>query len=65
MTFLKKSSVLMLSLLICASPLAAEQQRGQETNLPIPRYVSLKADQANVRRGPSLTQSYLNVLMLL
>jgi len=25
------------------------------TNLPLPRYVSLKASEANVRRGPSLT----------
>jgi len=28
---------------------------GRETNLPLPRYVSLKAQKANVRRGPSLT----------
>jgi SH3-like domain-containing protein len=28
---------------------------GPETNLPLPRFVSLKADEANVRRGPSLT----------
>ncbi|SEN03041.1 SH3-like domain-containing protein [Loktanella fryxellensis] len=28
---------------------------GPETNLPLPRYVSLKAKEANVRRGPSLT----------
>lgn len=28
---------------------------GPETNLPLPRYVSLKANRANVRRGPSLT----------
>ncbi len=28
---------------------------GPETNLPLPRYVSLKAAEANVRRGPSLT----------
>ncbi len=27
---------------------------GEETNLPLPRYVSLKASEANVRRGPSL-----------
>lgn len=33
----------------------AEQVRGQVTNLPIPRYVSMKAAEANVRRGPSLT----------
>lgn len=29
--------------------------RGQVTNLPIPRFVSVKSAEANVRRGPSLT----------
>lgn len=29
--------------------------RGAVTNLPIPRYVSMKAHEGNVRRGPSLT----------
>ena len=41
-----------------ASALAAlcrAQDRGPVTNLPLPRYVSLKASEANVRRGPSLT----------
>ncbi len=28
---------------------------GPETNLPLPRFVSLKASEANVRRGPSLS----------
>jgi len=28
---------------------------GPETNLPLPRYVSLKANESNVRRGPSLS----------
>jgi SH3-like domain-containing protein len=37
-----------------AAPVAAEE-RGPVTNLPLPRYVSLKASEANVRRGPSLT----------
>ena len=32
-----------------------EFQKGQVTNLPIPRYVSLKVKEANVRRGPSLS----------
>ncbi len=31
------------------------QERGSVTNLPIPRYVSMKASEGNVRRGPSLT----------
>ena len=34
---------------------AVAQDRGQVTNLPMPRYVSLKAAEGNVRRGPSLT----------
>lgn len=28
---------------------------GPETNLPLPRFVSLKAEKANIRRGPGLT----------
>jgi SH3-like domain-containing protein len=28
---------------------------GSETNLPLPRFVSLKTDEGNVRRGPSLS----------
>jgi SH3-like domain-containing protein len=38
---------------------AAEPQapaRGQVTNLPLPRFVSLRAETAHVRRGPSLDQ---------
>lgn len=38
-----------------AQPPAAEVQRGPVTRLPIPRYVSLKGDRGNVRRGPSLS----------
>lgn len=30
------------------------QERGAVTNLPIPRFVSLKGKEGNVRRGPSL-----------
>ncbi|MDE0524447.1 MAG: SH3 domain-containing protein [Boseongicola sp.] len=30
-------------------------ERGKVTNLPIPRYVSLKAEKGNARRGPSLS----------
>jgi len=33
----------------------AESGRGPETNLPLPRFVSLKAEKANIRRGPGLT----------
>lgn len=31
---------------------ASGQERGPVTNLPMPRYVSLKAEEANARRGP-------------
>jgi SH3-like domain-containing protein len=34
---------------------AVATERGKVTNLPIPRYVSLKASEGNVRRGPSLS----------
>lgn len=34
---------------------AESAARGPVTNLPMPRYVSLKATEGNVRRGPSLT----------
>jgi SH3-like domain-containing protein len=34
---------------------AGAGDRGPVTNLPLPRYVSMKASEANVRRGPSLT----------
>ena len=37
------------------SAAGASGERGSVTNLPLPRFVSLKAHKANVRRGPSLT----------
>ncbi len=55
----KRSILGVLAALVTAFAFAgnamAEQKRGPVTNLPIPRYVSLKATKANVRRGPSLT----------
>lgn len=33
----------------------AKEARGPVTNLPLPRFVSMKAAEGNVRRGPSLT----------
>ena len=42
--------------ILYAGPLAAQQgDIGPETNLPMPRFVSLKASESNVRRGPSLS----------
>lgn len=52
---LRKSFALCLCLSLLAGGSVAEQTRGPVTNLPMPRYVSLKASKANVRRGPSLT----------
>jgi SH3-like domain-containing protein len=41
---------------LCAGPgLAGAPQKGPVTQLPIPRYVSLKTSEGNVRRGPSLS----------
>lgn len=34
---------------------ALAQDRGPVTNLPLPRFVSLKTDEANARRGPDLS----------
>ena len=42
-------------LLAVVATTASAEERGAVTNLPLPRYVSLKASEGNVRRGPSLT----------
>ncbi|MEL7213786.1 MAG: SH3 domain-containing protein [Pseudomonadota bacterium] len=44
-----------LAVLCVMAMQAGASERGPVTNLPIPRYVSLKASEGNVRRGPSLT----------
>ncbi|WP_146590121.1 SH3 domain-containing protein [Puniceibacterium confluentis] len=49
------AATLGLSVLAGPTPLAATEERGAVTNLPIPRFVSMKATEGNVRRGPSLT----------
>ncbi len=41
----------------------ANNDRGQITNLPIPRFVSLKTSKGNIRRGPSLSHKIDWVLM--
>jgi SH3-like domain-containing protein len=51
-------SALVVGLLVSGVEARAAEggvERGPVTNLPIPRYVSLKVGVANVRRGPSLT----------
>ncbi|WP_167648092.1 SH3 domain-containing protein [Mameliella alba] len=51
----KQAIAAAVALLILAGPGTAGQDRGPVTNLPLPRFVSLKASEGNVRRGPSLT----------
>ena len=50
---------LILIAMVCAlwlpPSLAQAQDRGPVTNRPLPRFVSVKPSEANVRRGPSLT----------
>lgn len=55
--FYLKQPILSLTItLLCASVFrAAAEERGSVTNLPIPRFVSMKAKEGNVRRGPGLT----------
>jgi len=56
---LKSCGERILALVIVAAALttgpALAEERGSVTNLPVPRFVSLKATEGNVRRGPSLT----------
>ncbi len=50
--------VVALLALLLVSPFAQAAQaadKGSVTNLPLPRYVSIKSGEVNVRRGPSLT----------
>ncbi|MGR3713029.1 MAG: SH3 domain-containing protein [Shimia sp.] len=58
MGILGRNTLKILGAALClalASAVAAAEKRGPVTNLPLPRYVSLKASKANVRRGPSRT----------
>lgn len=50
-------SLLALALSLAASTACAAELRtvGPVTNLPLPRFVSLKTTEGNVRRGPSLS----------
>jgi SH3-like domain-containing protein len=43
----------LVAVLASGAPLAAADQVGPSTGLPMPRYVSLKSDRVNLREGPS------------
>lgn len=47
------AGVAVFALLCATGAPAQEPQKGPVSNLPIPRYVSLKSDRVNVREGPS------------
>lgn len=47
--------VALIALFVAVAAPAAAGERGPVTNLPMPRFVSLKVGEANVRRGPSLS----------
>lgn len=51
----RRIQIAFLSVLIVLPGFASAQERGSVTNLPIPRFVSIEVDEANVRRGPSMT----------
>lgn len=53
----------LIAVVTIAGPASADVNRGAVTNLPLPRYVSLKSDDSNVRRGPSLSNRIDWVLM--
>ena len=59
MRIIRRQLVLSIAAVIVAvlsSPqISLGRERGPVTNLPIPRFVSLKASKANARRGPSLS----------
>lgn len=49
------NSILGIFVALSLASSASASERGPVTNLPMPRFVSLKASEGNVRRGPSLT----------
>lgn len=49
---LRTAVAVALALLLALAPAAAQQRLGPETDLPLPRFVSLNSDRVNVRVGP-------------
>ncbi len=45
----------LLAALLAGQAFAQQKTIGPETSLPLPRFVSVKANQGNVRRGPSMS----------
>ena len=58
--WLRQMQIAVIAMMLCMGTGHAQQTQtgpaiGPETNLPLPRFVSLRASEANVRRGPSLS----------
>ena len=51
----RRTAVIGLCAWLAICGIARAEGRGPVTNLPLPRFVSMKAAEGNVRRGPSLT----------
>ena len=49
------AALALVALLAPAAPAGGVAARGSVTNLPLPRYVSMRAETANARRGPGLS----------
>jgi SH3-like domain-containing protein len=47
--------IIVSATLLAVTVASAQERKGKVTNLPVPRFVSLKTSEGNVRRGPSLT----------
>ncbi len=45
-------SLALAAIMACAPAISQASERGPVTNLPLPRFVSLKANEGNARRGP-------------
>lgn len=57
------SAILLVAITWGSASSAQDPTLGPVTNLPLPRFVSLKAAEANIRRGPSTTHRIDWVLM--
>ena len=54
-TILRAAMALLMMITFQAGTPATADELGPVTNLPVPRFVSMKASEGNVRRGPSLS----------
>ena len=53
LTMLKLGKIISITILLSWVSVVEANERGTVTNLPIPRFVSMKVSEGFVRRGPS------------